>query len=241
MRCDGRFAPACVPVPGNGFMPRMQSGRKIPTQRRRLSRLTGLQGFGMLAPPRQDGMHWKGIPLCQGPRHRQDAGPGLFLSTRTTPARRSVGSGRVPRSGLAYTWGAARAQADALQRTRLPSDRGGFGVAQPARLASHPVRKGLEDGARQRLWPSDDSQFPWSALPAQIGRREQAVPTPDCDRAAGPGAPVTTPMRIADAAAGSHPGWAAACRHAAVLRRGLPGRRSMASRAPAARQVTAIS
>lgn len=175
-----------------GSCPECSRGRKIPTQRRRLSRLTGLQGFGMLAPPRQDGMHWKGIPLCQGPRHRQDAGPGLFLSTRTTPARRSVGSGRVPRSGLVYTWGAARAQADALQRTRLPSDRGGFGVAQPARPASHPVRKGLEDGARQRLWPSDDSPFAWSALPAQIGRREQAVPTPDCDRAAGPGAPATT-------------------------------------------------
>lgn len=51
--------------------------RIFPTPRRRLSRLTECVGFGILARPRQDGMHWKGIPLCQGPGRRQDAGPGL--------------------------------------------------------------------------------------------------------------------------------------------------------------------
>src|SRR5690606_22290602 len=31
-------------------------------------------------------MHWKGIPLCQGPGRRQDAGPGLSFLTRDSHA-----------------------------------------------------------------------------------------------------------------------------------------------------------
>lgn len=60
--------------------------RNFPTQRRKLSRLTECVGFGILAWPRQDGMHWKGIPLCQGPGRRQDAGPGLSFLTRDSHA-----------------------------------------------------------------------------------------------------------------------------------------------------------
>ena len=205
-----------------GSCPECSRGRKIPTQRRRLSRLTGLQGFGMLAPPRQDGMHWKGIPLCQGPRHRQDAGPGLFLSTRTTPARRSVGSGRVPRFRIGIHVG-RRQGASGRTAAHAAAFRSGW-----VRWRSRPDSLRIRYARASKMVRVSDSGLATTvrSLGARCrrrsNRRERAVPTPDCDCAAGPGAPATTPMRIADAAAGSHLGWAAACRHAAVLGEACP-------------------
>lgn len=55
---------------------RCRACRFFPTPRRKVSRLTGFAGFGILRVPRQLRHAKDRMTALQGPGHRQDAGPG---------------------------------------------------------------------------------------------------------------------------------------------------------------------